>query len=116
MCSEDWFLTVPTITVGFLPSAECAAEYHGRASASEIISSATRRESVSFHRPLTSLTSPASMRCTEVPHADMARARATKGRALRILVLGLFRRQLVERLLGVRLHVVADLGVELLGV
>src|SRR3989344_2901239 len=116
MCSWDWFFTVPTITVGFLPSFDCAAPYQGRDRQSEIISSATRRESVSFQRPLTSLTSPASMRCTEVPpHAVRTRASPTRGRALSILVLRLFGRELVEGLLGVRLHVVADLGVELLG-
>src|SRR6266550_2417196 len=98
MCSWDWFFTEPTITVGFLPSAVWALAYHGRASASAIISSATRRESVSFQRPLTSLTSPASMRCTEVPHADIARARTANERALRILMLRLFGGQLVESL------------------
>src|SRR6266550_4703491 len=64
------------MTVGGLPLALWAAVIQGRERQSRIISSATRRESVSFHLPLKSLTSLTSMRLTSVPQAASRGIRA----------------------------------------
>src|SRR5690606_16062532 len=65
MCSCDLFVIIPTIITGFLPwFVEEKVLYQEWEANSADISSAVIRESVSFHRPLRSVTAVSDMRCT----------------------------------------------------
>ena len=64
MCSWDLFSTTPMITRGLRLAEVLKSLSQGRFKTSLIISSATTRESVSFHLPLRSVAVPASTRLT----------------------------------------------------